>query len=374
MVPALLTAIALAPPTRPRRLAIATYMISMAIIELPHLFALLVIGSTWLSLVDGAPPPGEATIVLTATALILAGLTVVAVRGIRAPRSVDRGLTAAGIPEAQHHRPWWLVAVTPFPVRPRRIQRIANLSYGDHPKQRLDLYRRRDHRGPSPVLVYLHGGGYVSGNKHWEGRPLINHLADRGWVCLSASYRLRPEADFEDHLADARAVLAWARRHAAEHGGDPDTVVMAGSSAGAHLTAICAMTQDRAEPESDNPSSAVVAGICMYGYYGRYYGRGPSEPTPSTPLALDPAKAPPMLLSHGTLDTYTSVEDARALADRLRSGSRNPVVYAELPGGQHGFDLFRSWRMQAVLDGVDAFVDRLGLGAPSVARDSRAES
>jgi acetyl esterase/lipase len=134
---------------------------------------------------------------------------------------------------------------------------------------------------------------------------------------------------------------------------------MSGSSTGAHLTALCALTQDDPDlqPGFEDGITRVDGAVCLYGYYGRYYGRGADESPLSTPFALDATDAPPFLLAHGDRDSWTSVEDARALAARLRQQSRRPVVYLELPGGQHGFDLLRSWRFEAVLGAVDTFVE-----------------
>jgi acetyl esterase/lipase len=65
--------------------------------------------------------------------------------------------------------------------------------------------------------------------------------------------------------------------------------------------------------------------------------------------------APPFFIAHGTNDTVTGVEMARELARRLRAASGNPVVYAELPGAQHAFDLFHSVRFDTLSNGIEAF-------------------
>ena len=96
--------------------------------------------------------------------------------------------------------------------------------------------------------------------------------------------------------------------------------------------------------------SAVVA---MYGYYGP---TDSEDDAPSSPLAYLHAEAPPFLIIHGTLDTLVLVEDARHFADELASASNQPVVYAELPGTQHNFDLFHSLRFHAVTDAVESFL------------------
>jgi acetyl esterase/lipase len=216
------------------------------------------------------------------------------------------------------------------------------------------------------VLVYFHGGGYSSGGKRREAQALLHRMAARGWVCISATYRLRPQAGFPDHLVDAKRVIAWAREHAGEYAADPSCLVVAGSSAGGHLASLCALSPNDPvlQPGFEGADTTVSAAVCLGGYYGRYYGRGPGEHPPSTPLALDATGAPPFFLAHGELDTYVDVQQARDLAGHLRTHSPSPVVYAELPGGQHAFDRFRSLRFTAVIEGVEAFCDHVRSTTP----------
>lgn len=99
----------------------------------------------------------------------------------------------------------------------------------------------------------------------------------------------------------------------------------------------------------------MTAAVCLHGYYGLYYGRDSRERSSSSPLLHDAAGAPPFFIAHGDRDTYVSVRSAQALMRKLRAESAAPVVYAQLPGGQHGFDLFRSPRFDAVIAGIETF-------------------
>jgi acetyl esterase/lipase len=343
------TLIAVRPPRRPRPLARAAYMMGLSVNEVPHLaVGLPLLAATVESIASGGVAlDGASALTLAGTTAVGGGLVVIARRGIAAWPTVGDAVERAGFERPIRPAGWvWRTLVTPIPFRPRRVARIADLRYGAHRRQRLDVYVRRDRPTGRPVLVYLHSGGYYSGGKHREGRALLHRLADRGWVCISANYRLRPSAGFEEHLADARSVLDWARTHAGGYGGDPDRVVMAGSSAGAHLTSLLAL----------DPDTHLTAAICLYGYYGRYYGHTEAERVVSTPFALPATEAPPCFIAHGRLDTWTPVEAARRFATKLRRESPNPVVEVELPGGQHGFDLWRSWRYSAVIAGIESFV------------------
>jgi acetyl esterase/lipase len=343
------TLISLRPPLRPRVLGKVAYLMGLTVNEVPHLAAGLPLATA----TGQAVASGEigfdraSSIPVAAAGVVGGGLVVIGRRGLRAWPETTAALRGAGLNLPDRPRGWaWRTLISPIPFRPRQVVRVADVRYGDHRCHRLDVYHRRDQPTGLPVLVYLHGGGYFSGGKHREGRALLHRLAAQGWVCVSADYRLRPSAEFEDHLADARRVLSWARIHAAGYGGDPDRVVMAGSSAGAHLTSLLAL----------DPGAGLAAAICLYGHYGRYYGRTDAETVTSTPFALPAAGAPAFFIVHGDHDTWTPVEAARQFAAKLRRESPKPVVAVELPGGQHGFDLWRSWRYSAVLAGIEAFV------------------
>jgi acetyl esterase/lipase len=107
----------------------------------------------------------------------------------------------------------------------------------------------------------------------------------------------------------------------------------------------------------------VAAVVGLYGYYGGIESR---QSLPSSPFDYAERGSPPLLAIHGDQDTLTPPSRARALAERARSASANPVVYVELPGAQHSFDLLSSIRSEAVIDGIKAFV--ASLAAPDLSR------
>jgi acetyl esterase/lipase len=359
--------LALEPIRRPRVLATASYLAALGASELPQLFLVLVLTATVPTIAGNGVPHGPAEwAFLALAALTWAGLVTLALRAWRARAVVGRALADGLGDRTGYRRPSLAlvlhVLLAPFPVHPRRVERIRDVNYGDAGRRnRLDVYRLRSRPAAAPVLVYLHGGGYFSGAKHREARALLHRMAAEGWVCVSANYRLRPRAGFVDHVVDMKKVLAWVREQGPGYGADPRTVVVSGSSAGAHLAALAALTRGEPvyQPGFEHVDTSVAAAVCLYGYYGRYYGRGEDESPTSSPLFLDAAHAPPFFLAHGDRDTYLPVEGAREFAARLRRSSPNPVVYAELPGGQHGFDRFRSLRFEAVVDGVAAFLARV---------------
>jgi acetyl esterase/lipase len=242
----------------------------------------------------------------------------------------------------------------PFLFRRHDVQRIANIRYGDAGRKNLlDVYRHPSHPLGCPVLIHFHGGGFTIGRKSREARPLFHRLASQGWVCISANYRLRPAARFPDQLIDVKKVIVWLREHGREYGADPTVVFVAGSSAGGHLASLAALTpNDPAfQPGFESADTSVTAAIALYGYYGSITSDG----TPSSPLAYITSEAPPFFVAHGDQDTYVIVDDARRFVERLRSASSNAVVYAELPGAEHGFDYFPTIRFEAVVHAIEAF-------------------
>jgi acetyl esterase/lipase len=252
--------------------------------------------------------------------------------------------------------PWVRILLAPVPVLHRGVKQVRNLSYGDAGRRnRLDVYHHPARPAGAPILIHLHGGGFRMGRKSLYSRALLAELARHGWVCISASYRLRPRAVFPDYLVDAKKVIAWARRHGEEYGADPSVVFIAGSSAGAHLAATAALTPNDGgfQPGFEEADTTVSGAICLFGYYGPV-DRG-RQPLPSAPFDYVRPDAPPVFLAHGEYDTLVPVAQAGALADRLREVSTSPVVYAELPGGPHNFDLFHSIRFEILIDGIEAF-------------------
>ena len=361
------TLFALAPVRRPRALGIISWLFGFLVNELPFVAFYFLLASTLLAIGQGDIGSPGSWVAFGLAVLATVGLVVVARRGLQARPAVDNALTEglgggwrttidAGMAAGLRRRlPLARILLGPFFVRRHDVERLANISYGGAgAKNMLDVYRHRSHPAGGPTLVYLHGGGFVSGRKNNEARPLIYRLASRGWVCISANYRLSPAARFPDPLIDVKKVIAWVREHGHEYGADPAVVFVAGSSAGGHLASLAAFTpNDPAfQPGFEGVDTSVSAAISLYGYYGPVDGNGGP---PSSPLAHVTPDAPPFFVAHGDQDTYVLVEGARGFVERLKNISSNPVVYAELPGAQHSFDLFHSVRFDTVVDAIEAF-------------------
>jgi acetyl esterase/lipase len=289
---------------------------------------------------------------------IVVGTPVLVRRSLRARPAIEHALDRA----VTRKTPWARVVIAPLPLFHPGVRRIPRISYGDAGRRnRLDVYRRRGAGSGGPVLIHLHGGGFslAPGRRSFYARRLLFRLARRGWVCISATYRLQPAAKFPDALTDVKKVIAWARARASEHGGDPDRIVLVGSSFGARLATLAGFTanDESFQPRFEQADTSLAAVVGLDGYYGPIDSH---DALPSSPFDYAERGCAPLLIVHGDCDSLTSPQRARALADRVRTASTNPVVSIELPGAEHSFDLLSSIRFEAVIDGIEAFAASVG--------------
>ena len=359
-------AVSVWPPSRSGLLGLLAWLVSAIPNESPFLAFYWLAGSTLLAYGQGDLRGPGVWAALCLAAAPLAATPVLVRRSLRAAPALEQAL-GRPIPRRP---PWARVLLAPLPLFHPGAKRIANLSYGDAGRRnRLDVYRPRHGGGGGPVLIHLHGGGFsfLPGRRSFYARRLLFRLAREGWVCISATYRLQPAATFPDELIDVKKVIAWGRAQATEYGGDPDRIVLAGSSFGARLATLAGFTvNDPAfQPGFEQADTSVAAVVGLYGYYGGIASR---RSLPSSPFDYAGGGSAPLLIVHGDQDTFTSAEHARALAERARSASPNPVVYVELPGAQHSFDLLTSIRLEAVIDGIEAFLESVSVPDPTITR------
>ncbi len=247
---------------------------------------------------------------------------------------------------------------------------------------RLDVYRpakgipdgeRR------PALIQVHGGGWILGSRAEQGIPLLNHMAANGWIGFNVDYWLSPRATLPEHVIDVKRAIAWVREHADELGVDPKRIAITGGSAGGHLTALAALTpNDRSlQPGFEDADTSVMAAVPFYGIYDlqaldvyaylrdwlfeKVVLKATIDEAPELYRDVSPAHrvsedAPPFLIFHGDEDSLVPVEDARAFTKKLEGVSRNPVLYVEMEGAEHAFDIFPSLRTARVVECIERFL------------------
>jgi acetyl esterase/lipase len=273
----------------------------------------------------------------------------------------------------------------PFDYRDDRVRVVSDVPYSDAGRRgHLDIYlpSGADRIEKAPVLLQVHGGAWTVGAKERQGRPLMNEMAAQGWICVAINYRLSPRDPWPAHIVDVKRAIAWVREHIAEHGGDPDYLVITGGSAGGHLAALAALTPgDPAfQPGFEDADTSVQAAVPFYGVYDFAGSTGlanaigmrdaflgprimqttwtdaPEVYEAASPILRITPDAPDFFVLHGELDSLVAVDQARMFVAELRRTSQRSVVYAELPGAQHAFDVLHSVRTAYAVRAVDRYL------------------
>jgi acetyl esterase len=119
---------------------------------------------------------------------------------------------------------------------PRGGEVVCDIAYGDDERHRLDVYlpveAKAGAAGPAPVVIFLHGGGFIRGDKR-DREAVGNYFSRNGVLAVVSNYRLGPRHHWPAGAEDVASALAWARANVADYGGDPEHIVLAGESAGA---------------------------------------------------------------------------------------------------------------------------------------------
>ncbi|MBW2378980.1 MAG: alpha/beta hydrolase [Deltaproteobacteria bacterium] len=273
--------------------------------------------------------------------------------------------------------------VMPFRFGRRGVKVLRNVQFREvaGKKLKLDVVMPETPSANRPAIMQIHGGAWIIGDKREQGWPLIGHLAANGWVCFNVNYRLSPAATWPEHIIDLKYALHWIRQHADEYGIDPNFVAVTGGSAGGHLTAMMALTANDPEyqPGFEDADTSVQAAVPVYAVFDftnrlgtmldtfraqmlepmimkAFFKKEPEKFHRASPIDRVHADAPPFLIVHGDRDTLAPVEDAQLFVETLSETSRSPVMYTELRGAQHAFDIFASPRTARMLDGTLRFL------------------
>ncbi|GAC1339611.1 MAG: alpha/beta hydrolase [Acetobacteraceae bacterium] len=215
------------------------------------------------------------------------------------------------------------------------------IAYAPGPRHGLDVYRPEQVSGKLPLVVFLYGGSWRTGDKAmypFVARP----LARRGAVVVVPDYRLYPEVAFPEFLDDNARAVAWAAAHAAALGADPARIFVLGHSAGAYNAAMLALDPRWLQRAGLAPNR--LAGVI--GLAGPYDFLPITDPDvipvfapvqdgpASQPITYVDGHNPPMLLAAGTDDTTVRPGNTERLAARIRAAG-GPVEDTLYPGIGH---------------------------------------
>ncbi len=201
----------------------------------------------------------------------------------------------------------------------KKYKSVSYLETSNAGAPKLNLFVPRSKSASKPVLIFVHGGNWDSGNKNQYGF-FGRNFAKKNIITIIPDYTLSPDANYETMTVQIAAVINWAKKHAADYGGDPNQIFVTGHSAGGHLGALAVMN-----PKFGiNPGA--VSGIILNDAAGldmKYYlEENPPQGNYKTTWTTDSAKwrdaspiyyinqkTPPMLLYVGA-KTYPSIKVA----------------------------------------------------------------
>ena len=258
----------------------------------------------------------------------------------------------------------------------RGTQVVRDLTYGDGPRQALDLYvpsgAAPGDPASRPILMFVHGGSWTDGDKEsyaFAGK----RFAAEGFVTAVPSYRVLPD-DYDEFMADMASALALTLEAAPRHGGDPERVFLVGHSAGAYNVVQLALAPEFLATEGLTPAVIdAVAGLSgPYDFLpldpgvARDAFGGSDDVAATQPVNRVAEGAPPMILVTGTDDTVVRPRNADALAERLEAVG-TPVRVVRYEGADHAkpvVALAFPKRLPVVRD-VTAFFAEHGSGLPA---------
>lgn len=261
------------------------------------------------------------------------------------------------------------------PEIPPDIREIKNIEYKNvnGKSLQLDMYIPENLQKPAPLLVFIHGGGWRSGNRSDYLVYLID-FAKRGYITATVSYRLLADSCYPACAEDISDAVNWFFKNGQNYGYDPDRIALIGGSAGAHLALLAAYGWKNPEFKTDSTRShRIKAVVDIYGPYDMTteYARNHSlvtsfiahsfKDSPDLYKEASPKQYlnqgdPPTLILHGTSDELVPISQSDSLAARLHS-LNIPYEYYRFPGWPHVMDIVKRVNVFAQAK-MDAFFDK----------------
>jgi acetyl esterase/lipase len=286
--------------------------------------------------------------------------------------------------------------------------------YADNanPKQRVDVYlpKKRNGDKPLPVVAFIHGGGWVNGDRMGYASASIQLARTGDYVAVAVGYRLTNEARWPEQIYDCKAAIRWIRAHAKELNIDPDRIGVTGSSAGGHLSSLLGTSGGVKELEGglgpftgmssrvrcvanlcgpedltkalmfDKERNPIVKDDAVIGLLGGTYEEKHAEAVAASPMTHVSKDDPPFITFHGDADQRVAFENARAIHAALQKAGVSSLL-VPITGGGHGSvgHPEAAKRAKAFFDlhlrGVPSEIDATPIPAlPEVKREPKKES
>ena len=256
------------------------------------------------------------------------------------------------------------------PREPGVRRAVHDAAYGWSARQQLDVYASRNFTAaPLPVIVFIYGGSWDSGDK--DDYSFVGAaFAARGFITVIPNYRLVPRVRFPTFVEDCAAAVRWVSDHIAEYGGDPNRIVLVGHSAGAYNVMMLALDahylRDAGVDAHRIRGAAGLAGPYDFLPFDvdstrDAFGQAP-DPQLTQPVHFARADAPPLLLLWGDDDTTVGPHNLQGLEQAMRAagGAVETKIYPEVNHAGIMLALSRPLRRRApTLADVTAFAQRV---------------
>src|SRR5665213_1700435 len=274
-----------------------------------------------------APKP-----VLATLAALIAMVTAAAAQPSPMPSDIAARLVEIGpVVDPPKTAPLYAPLQQKEPYLGVRIER--DVKYGTAERNLLDVFMPETASSARPVLIFIHGGGFVAGNKHVPGSPFYDNImlwaVKNGFVGVNMTYRLAPQSPWPAAAEDVAAVVAWVSTNIASHGGNPARVYLMGHSAGAvHVASYVA------HPEFHKVTGGGLAGAIMVsGIYDLTAGVGAPE---KAYFGADPSVYAERSSLQGLLATKTPLMIVTAELDPLPFHRQFDLLQAAACKGANG--------------------------------------
>jgi len=237
---------------------------------------------------------------------------------------------------------------------------LVNLVYctaEDGVELTMDVYQPRKAKRPAPAVLYVHGGGWISGDKSdGAGHLFINELLKRGYFVAAVNYRLAPKYKFPAQIEDVKCAVRHLRTNATQYNLDPERIGAMGGSAGGHLVSLLGLSDEKAGwdvGQYTEQSSRIQGVVDMFGpsdmskmftERGRrlvtqvFGASGPEDPIlkTSSPTSYITSDDPPFLILQGEEDEVVSPSQSQLLYDELVAAGL-PAQLVMVKNAGHGF-------------------------------------
>ncbi len=231
-------------------------------------------------------------------------------------------------------------------------RKFLDVSYGNLEEQTLDIFLPDEGEGPFPIIIYIHGGGWIMGTKRMGALDCIKDCIKHGYALATVDYRLAPNTKFPGFLFDVKTAIRFLRANAEKYNLDSKHIALIGDSAGGHLSLMAAVSVGHPEYEGEEYgwagiSGSISAAVDMYGpavldadwnemlkengISPMQTGGNNNEPSflemsfttdknmlkLVSPISYVNKDMPPVLIQHGGVDPVVPVQNSILVAEKI---------------------------------------------------------